>query len=97
MPYYARREVFATKGSDSTSESYNIEGFDALTVQVVGASNATIEVSNDNGRDASITNWSHLTTVTAGAHQLPVGSAWLRIVRSSNTLTATVSGLRDKA
>jgi hypothetical protein len=97
MPYYARREVFATVGSDTTSKPYNIEGFDTLTVQVVGASNATVQVSNDEGRQASITNWSDLTTLTEGMHQLPVGSAWLRITRSSNTLAATVSGLRDRA
>lgn len=100
MPYYARREIFATVSTNVTSETYNVEGFYQLSVQNIGsASTLTLQVSNDTGRASTVANWSDFTVLAApGIIEMAMGQLghrWMRGLRSSNTLQSVLGGWRD--
>lgn len=92
MPYYGRRDLFTSvenslATSGITSEVYNIEGVVDCTLFVVASnSTLTVQVSNDNGRTAAITNWSTVSTVLDdNVLYVTPGPAWIRCLRSNSS------------
>lgn len=94
MGWYARRNLYESVAnslatSGITSEIYNVEGFvDSFTLQLTGGSvsTTTVQGSNENGRTASITTWSTLTTViNGGVIAVDSGFAWIRCLRSNSS------------
>lgn len=94
MGWSVTRDLFNTVASTGTiSETYNVQGFHSLTMQIVGSpSTTTIQGSNDDGYTAAITNWSNLTAVIGvGMVEIDPGFRWLRCIRSETT-NAIISG-----
>jgi len=94
MGWAITRDLFGTvAASGVTSETYNVEGMENMTIQILGSpSTTTIRGSNDNGRDAAVTNWSTLTTVVGvGMIALDSGFRWLQCQRSETT-NAIIAG-----
>lgn len=95
MGWPISRDLFNSVGASAvTSEVYAIAGFhDGFTLQIVGSpSTTTVQGSNDRGYDATLTNWSTLTTVIgAGLVNITPGFNWLRMQRSE-TSNAIIAG-----
>ena len=88
--YTVRRDLFATKGSDVTSEVYWVGDARSISLQL-DASVQTVRGSNDDGRSAAIANWSTLTVITDpdwAMLDIEPGFRWLQVQRSGSTGTA---------
>ena len=97
MGIYARRDLYESISSSlatsgMTSEVYNVEVFETLTLQMVGSiGTILVQGSNDNGRTSAIANWSTLTTDRGpGIIYLEPGFAWIRSIRSDSSNPSSV-------
>lgn len=102
-----RRDLFATVGSDKTSEVYFAGDAEEMTLNTVVASATTLvfQASNDTGfREALVEgNWSTLTTVasaaTNGMYNIEPGFRWFRCLRETASAAswtqATLAGRND--
>ena len=104
MAYFARRDIYSSIASSLatsgiTSETYNVEGFNHLTLQIVGStSTTTVQGSNDYGRTSAADNWSLISAViNGGLVSVDPGFAWVRALRSNSSEPSAVivGGWRD--
>src|SRR5688572_5928927 len=101
MPYYSRRELVSGNGSDLTSGARDVEGMTDIAVQTIGQGPVVLQGTNENGRFAAIAeaSWSTITSgissTNGGLLTISPGFAWIRGIRSGNTLAVTVGGWRD--
>ena len=92
MGIYARRDLYESISSSlatsgMTSESYNVEGMETFTLQLVGSlGTLLVQGSNDNGRTSAIANWSTITANQGpGISYITGGFAWVRSIRSDSS------------
>ena len=87
MGWNAQRDLYTSiAASGVTSEVYNVQSMEDITLQLVGSpSTTTVQGSNDDGRTTAPTNFSTITTVGAGIYDVEHGFRWIRCVRSETT------------
>lgn len=91
---YTRGQVIMTSSSSGTGTPQFVGDARLLTLSIAtsnaSASRYTISLSNDDGFQSAITNWSIATTLlNAGIYVIDAGARWMRTEQPDFALSAT--------